>query len=110
MHWALVSFTAQEDILLVSTCGMLFIVDPMSGVVKLSESYKDIFKIKGIELAKSESNFIVFKSSTHSFYVIDDVYHPDLVDLGRPDFDIDEPNMETNNESPSKRTKETERI
>jgi hypothetical protein len=94
-HWALFEFTSEEDLLLVSANGMMFIVDPMSGELKHTHDYKSQFSGGNmIESAKSEGNFVIIKTGKNFFYTITDIYHPELIDFGQANLEIVEEDEE----------------
>ena len=88
-HWILFEFTKEEDILLISPNGMIFILDPMNGDVLYKTDYQSQFTGSNmIENAKAKENSVIIKTGTNCFYYIHDIYHPEIVEFGQPDFGL----------------------
>lgn len=45
-----------------------------------------------------EGNFIVFKNTANNFYLINEVYHPELIDFGKPSFEM-KPGYDASNQT-----------
>ena len=86
-HWSLFAFTKEEDILLISTNGIVMILDPMSGEVLHRHDYQSQFTgpKNMIDTAKAKENSVVLKTGNNCFYYIHDIYHPEIVEFGVPD-------------------------
>ena len=80
--------TREEDIFLMSIDGLIYIIDMQTERIKLKQDMREQFKIQNIDMVKMEGNFLVFKNTANNFYLINDVYHFELIDFGKPSFDM----------------------
>lgn len=88
-HWILFEFTKEEDILIISPNGVIFILNPMNGDVVLKIDYQSQFGNSNlIENAKSKENSVIIKTGTNCFYYIHDIYHPEIIEFGQPNFGL----------------------
>jgi hypothetical protein len=87
-HWVWFAFTKEEDILLISANGIIFLLDPMSGEVQHRFDYQTQFMgMNNIQSCKTKGNSVIIKNGNHCFYFIPDVYHPDMIEFGVPNLE-----------------------
>ena len=77
LRWAFLQFTPEEDLLLISSDGNLYLIDPKTGDDKEKPiSLGTEFSSKAIVDAKMFENSIVFRTVQNQFYLIDKYNQP----------------------------------
>lgn len=77
LHWAFIQFTPEEDLLLISADGTMYLLDPLTG----DDREKPVnlgpeFGQRGIVDAKMFDNQIVFRNTQNQFYYIQNYQNP----------------------------------
>lgn len=86
--WIHFGMTKDEDIFLMGIDGLMFIIDIQSEKIRMKTDMRETFKIQNIDMVKMEGNFITFKNTANNFYLINDIYHHDMIDFGKPSFEM----------------------